>query len=89
MNNYIKVTNIKRILTGDMVRTKNQITNWFDRYFPEYTKVYKERDKKPLLWIIRKYRFPILIAKLDPEEAYLEIKKDIKRHREIKSKGNY
>ena len=31
-----EVTKIKRILTGDMVRTKNQITNWFDRYFPEY-----------------------------------------------------
>ncbi len=74
-----EVTKIKRILTGDMVRTKNQITNWFDRYFPEYTKVYKQWNKKTLLWIIKKYRFPILIAKLDPEEIYLEIKKDIKK----------
>lgn len=74
-----EVTKIKRILTGDMVRTKNQITNWFDRYFPEYTKVYKQWNKKTLLWIIKKYRFPILIAKLDPEKIYLEIKKDIKK----------
>lgn len=70
---------IKRILTGDMVRTKNQITNWFDRYFPEYTKVYKQWDKKTLLWIIKKYRFPVLIARLDPEEVYQEIKKDTKK----------
>lgn len=74
-----EVTKIKRILTRDMVRTKNQITNWFDRYFLEYTKVYKQWDKKILLWIIKKYRFPILIAKLDPEEIYLEIKQDIKK----------
>ena len=70
---------IKRILTGDMVRTKNQITNWFDRYFPEYTKVYKQWDKKTLLWIIKKYRFPVLIARVDPEEVYQEIKKDKKK----------
>ncbi len=71
-----ETTKIKKILTGDMVRTKNQITNWFDRYFPEYAKVFKKWDKKTLLWIIKKYRFPILIAKLDPEEVYIEIKKD-------------
>lgn len=71
-----ETTKIKRILIGDMVRTKNQITNWFDRYFPEYARVYKKWDKKTLLWIINKYRFPTLIAKLDPEDVYLEIKKD-------------
>lgn len=74
-----ETTKIRKMMTNDMVRTKNQITNWFDRYFPEYTKVYKQWDKKTLLWIIKKYRFPMLIAKLDPEEVYLEIKEDIKK----------
>lgn len=68
---------LKKIITNDLVRTKNQITNWFDRYFPEYTKVSKKWDTKTLLWMINHYRFPGIIANLDPETVYLDLKEDI------------
>ena len=44
--------------------------------FQKYAKVFKKWDKKTLLWIIKKYRFPITYCQTWSRRSYIEIKKD-------------
>lgn len=36
-------------LNKDLSRVKNRIHNWVDRFFPEYTKVFTDREGKASL----------------------------------------
>lgn len=53
-----------------MNRTKNQIHNWLDRYFPEYKEAYVSWESKSFIKIIQKYIFPSEIEKMSPNEIY-------------------
>ena len=62
--------NLRQAVVKDLNRAKNQIHNWLDRYFPEYTEAYVNWESKSFIKIIKKYAFPSEIAKLTPNEVY-------------------
>jgi transposase len=61
----------RKILIKDIIRKKNQIINWLDRFFPETGKVYKAWDSKSLVKILKEYTFPSIISKKTTEEIYM------------------
>lgn len=62
--------NLRRIVIKDLNRTKNQIQNWLDRYFPEYKEAYASWESKSFIKIIKKYIFPSEIERISPNEIY-------------------
>lgn len=71
--------NLRQIIVKDLNRTKNQIHNWLDRYFPEYKEVYVNWSSKSFIKIIKKYIFPSEIAKLTPDEIYQMLPPNLRR----------
>lgn len=61
--------NTREQITDSLIQVKSRIANWFDRYFPEYVKVFKSWDGKASLMTMR--QFPT------PEEIVLKGAKDI------------
>ena len=62
--------NLRQAVVKDLNRTKNQIHNWLDRYFPEYKEAYVNWESKSFIKIIKEYSFPSEIAKLSPNQIY-------------------
>lgn len=62
--------NLRQVVVKDLNRTKNQIHNWLDRYFPEYKEAYVNWSSKSFIKIIKKYIFPSEIEKASPNEIY-------------------
>lgn len=62
--------NLRQVIVKDLNRTKNQIHNWLDRYFPEYKEAYVNWNSKSFIKIIKKYVFPSEIEKISPNEIY-------------------
>lgn len=62
--------NLRQVMIKDLNRTKNQIYNWLDRYFPEYKEAYVNWESKSFIKIIKKYIFPSEIQKMSPNEIY-------------------
>lgn len=62
--------NLRQIIIKDMTRSKNQIHNWLDRYFPEYKAAYKEWESKSFIRLLRKYTFPSVLSQNTAEEIY-------------------
>lgn len=62
--------NLRLVMVNDLNRTKNQIHNWLDRYFPEYKDAYVRWESKSFIKIIKKYIFPSEIEKVSPNEIY-------------------
>ena len=62
--------NLRQVVVKDLNRTKNQIHNWLDRYFPEYKEAYASWESKSFIKIIKKYIFPSEIERIPPNEIY-------------------
>ena len=62
--------NLRQAVVKDLNRTKNQIHNWLDRYFPEYKEAYVNWESKSFIKIIKEYSFPSEIVKLSPNQIY-------------------
>lgn len=62
--------NLRQVVVKDLNRTKNQVHNWLDRYFPEYKEAYVGWESKSFIKIIKKYIFPSEIQKVSPNEIY-------------------
>jgi transposase len=62
--------NLRQAIIKDLNRVQNQIHNWLDRYFPEYTEAYGSWESESFIKIIRKFGFPFEIANLSPSEIY-------------------
>lgn len=78
--------NLRQVITKDLNRTKNQIYNWLDRYFPEYKKAYVNWESKSFIRIIKKYNFPSEIEKVSPNQIYEMLPPKMRRgvgHRKI------
>lgn len=56
-------------LVKQMVATENRITNHIQRYFPEFTDVFKDWSGKTALFTLREFPFPSDILQLSPEEV--------------------
>ena len=62
--------NLRQVVIKDLNRTKNQIHNWLDRYFPEYKEAYASWESKSFIKIIKKYIFPSVIESISPNQIY-------------------
>lgn len=62
--------NLRQVVVKDLNRTKNQIHNWLDRYFPEYKEAYASWESKSFIKIIKKYIFPSVIERIPPNQIY-------------------
>lgn len=79
---YEELRNAKKLLgiiEKDVSRTKNQIINWLDRFFPEYIYAYKNWESKSFIRFLKEYTFPSIIAKKTVEELYNSLPNKQKR----------
>lgn len=68
--NLRNAKNLRQAVIKDLNRTKNQIHNWLDRYFPEYKEAYVNWESKSFMKIIKKFVFPSEIQKSSADEIY-------------------
>jgi len=61
------IMNLREKLTVSFTQVKIRIGNWLDRYFPEYTSVYKEWESKTSLITLRRFPLPIDIVAKGPD----------------------
>ncbi len=66
-------------LNKDLTRTKGRIHNWFDRYFPEYTRVFKDWEGKASLITLRCFPLPQDVINVGEENIVKEWKKEVQR----------
>lgn len=66
--------NIRKVMVNDLKRIKNQMTNWLDRYFPEYKRGYTNWEAESFLYILEKYKLPSRIAGLDAIKVYSDVR---------------
>lgn len=67
---------LRRMIIKDLVKTKNRVVNWLDRYFPEYRKCASDWECITLMWMIERYKLPSVMAQLQVEDVFQEIKKE-------------
>jgi len=73
------IMNLREKLTVSFTQVKIRIGNWLDRYFPEYTSVYKEWESKTSLITLRRFPLPIDIVAKGPEAILACWKTEVKR----------
>ncbi|MEG6520873.1 IS110 family transposase [Desulfotomaculum sp. 1211_IL3151] len=66
-------------LNQDLNRVKGRIHNWLDRYFPEYTSVFKDWEGKASLMILNTCPLPREVIKTGTEAIVALWKTEIKR----------
>lgn len=71
--------NIHDWLTKRLNRIKAKIQNWFDRYFPEFTDVFKDWEGKAALQILEMNLLPYELAGMNDETILDEMKKGASR----------
>lgn len=77
-------------LVKDITRIKAKVNQWLDKYFPEYSNVFKSWDGKASLAILKQIPLPSQIVNLSAEKILKVIKKGasrgvgIKRARRLK-----
>ncbi len=80
-------------LVKDIIRIKSKVIQWLDKYFPEYSDVFKGWDGKASLAILKEIPLPGQINNLSAEKILNVIKKGasrgvgIKRARHLKEKA--
>ena len=71
--------NTREKITNSLTQVKSRIANWFDRYFPEYTKVFKSWDGKASLMTMRQFPTPDEIISKGARDILACWKKEVKR----------
>ena len=62
--------NLREVMVKDIARSKNQVHNWLDRYFPEYKEAYKDWESKSFVKLLKEYTFPGVLSQISAEEVY-------------------
>lgn len=70
---------IRDQLLKDESRIKGRIHNWLDRYFPEFTSVFKDWEGKTALYTLSHFPFPSDILRMTDEEIVFKWKEEIRR----------
>lgn len=71
--------NLRDRLQEDLGRVKGRITNWLDRFFPEFHDVFKDWEGKAALMTLKAFPLPKQIIDLGPENVLRHWKQGIKR----------
>jgi transposase len=66
-------------LIKDLQAVQGRVHQWIDRYFPEYTNVFKDWEGKASLQVLRMGLFPDEIVQCPEEEILIEIRKEVKK----------
>lgn len=61
--------NLRERLSQDMTRIQGRIQNWLDRFFPEFTQVFKDWQGKAALLSLRHFSLPQDVVALEPENV--------------------
>lgn len=67
------------MMQKDLSTIKAQVQNALDRYFPEFTTVFKDWTKKTPLHFLKKGYLPVDIASCSEEQLMVEVKQAVKR----------
>lgn len=67
---------LRKNMINDLIKIKNRLVNWLDRYFPEYRKCSFDWESATLIWMLKRYKLPCVMANLEVEEVFQEIKKE-------------
>lgn len=71
--------NLREKVMDALGQAERRVQNWLDRFFPEYTQVFKLWDGKASLIVLREFPTPEEIADLGVQAIIQRWKKDIKR----------
>jgi transposase len=71
--------NTREQITNSFIQVKSRMANWFDRYFPEYAKVFKSWDGKASLMTMRQFPTPEEIVSRGAREILACWKMEVKR----------
>jgi transposase len=71
--------NTREQITDSLTQVKSRIANWFDRYFPEYEKVFKHWDGKASLMTMRQFPTPEEIVSKGARDILACWKEEVKR----------
>lgn len=66
-------------LNKELIRVKGRVTNWLDRFFPEYPQVFKKWDGKASIATLKQFPLPQDILKLESEAIVTKWKADVQR----------
>lgn len=71
--------NTREQIMGSLTQVKSRIANWFDRYFPGYSKVFKSWDGKASLMTMRQFPTPEEIVSKGARDILVYWKTEVKR----------
>lgn len=66
-------------LNKELIRVTGRVTNWLDRFFPEYLQVFKNWDGKASIATLKQFPLPQDILKLEPEAIVIKWKETVQR----------
>ncbi len=71
--------NLREKMSVSLTQVKGRIVNWFDRFFPEYTNVFKVWEGKASLMTLREFPLPAEIVEKGSRGVLERWKTDVKR----------
>ena len=71
--------NLREKVSASLTQVKGRIGNWFDRFFPEYTNVFKDWDGKASLMTMREFPLPAEIIAKGARGVLTHWKMEVKR----------
>lgn len=71
--------NLREKLSNSLTQVKSRIGNWFDRFFPEYTGVFKDWSGKASLLTLRAFPLPADIVAKGARDVLVHWKTEVKR----------
>jgi transposase len=71
--------NLREKVSDSLTQVKGRIGNWFDRFFPEYAKVFKKWDGKASLMAMREFPLPDEIVAIGARGVLEHWKTEVKR----------
>ncbi len=71
--------NLREKVSGNLTQVKGRIGNWFDRFFPEYKRVFKDWEGKASLMTMRALPLPADIVETGARDILAHWKTEVKR----------
>lgn len=71
--------NLREKVSASLSQVKGRISNWFDRFFPEYSTIFKDWTGKASLMTMRAFPLPTDIVSKGVREVFAHWKTEVKR----------
>lgn len=70
---------MRESLTKSLIKIKNKVTQWLDKYFPEFNDVFSDWEGKAALITLKEFPTPEKILSLGVEQVFKAWRKEVKR----------